>query len=76
MWSPQRAGVDWMTGAGAEQCNVKDVAFLEAAHSLAGVGEALGSSDVDTFRVYFGGADAVVGTAVVRIAYNNSVPCS
>lgn len=67
----------WMRGHPSTKaepvvCNVAEVAFLEAAHPIegAGVGE-------DLFRVYFGGADAVVGTAVVRIerARNASVPC-
>eukprot|EP01051_Picozoa_sp_SAG22_P002377 SAG22_NODE_104_length_20159_cov_5.877517_16_plen_44_part_00 len=35
-----------------------NVAFLEAAHP---------TGKVDEFRVYFGGSDAVVGSAVVKI---------
>jgi len=57
LWSPQRAS--WMTGQSPSYCNVANVAFLEAAHPVSG--------QPDTFRVFFGGADAVVGTAVVKV---------
>ena len=56
LWSPQRAA--WLTGQAPSYCNVPNVAFVEAAHP---------TSEPDTFRLYFGGADAVVGTAVVRV---------
>lgn len=56
LWSP--ADADWMTGDAPSWCNVPNVAFVEAAHPVA---------EPDTFRVYFGGADAVVGTAVVKV---------
>ena len=56
LWSPQRAA--WLTGQPPSYCNVPNVAFVEAAHA---------TSEPDTFRLYFGGADAVVGTAVVRV---------
>lgn len=56
LWSPQEA--NWMTGEAPAACNVPNVAFLEAAHP---------TDEPDTFRVYFGGADAVVGTGVVKV---------
>lgn len=56
LWNPQRAA--WMEGSAPALCNVPNVAFLEAAHP---------TGRKDEFRVYFGGADAVVGSAVVRI---------
>ena len=56
LWSPQRAA--WLTGQPPAYCNVPNVAFVEAAHA---------TPEPDTFRLYFGGADAVVGTAVVRV---------
>ena len=56
LWSPQR--YSWMTGSAPSFCNVANVAFLEAAHPTA---------ERDTFRVYFGGADAVIGSVVVRV---------
>mmetsp|Transcript_158791 Transcript_158791/g.280548 ORF Transcript_158791/g.280548 Transcript_158791/m.280548 type:complete len:89 (+) Transcript_158791:943-1209(+) len=51
-----------MTGDLPYGCNAKNVAFVSAAHE---------TETPDTFRLYFGGADAVVGTAVVRF---NKVP--
>lgn len=49
----------WMIGDGTDAlCNVPNVVFLEAAHP---------TGTPDEFRVYFGGADSVVGTAVVRV---------
>lgn len=56
LWSPSKA--HWMAGTAPALCNVPNVAFLEAAHA---------TDEPDTFRVYFGGADTVVGTAIVRI---------
>lgn len=38
-------------------CNAPSVVFLEAAHPLGN----------DRFRVFFGGADAVVGSAVIEV---------
>ena len=38
-------------------CNVPQVSFLEAAHPV--------TDKPDTFRLYYGGSDAVIGTAVV-----------
>jgi len=55
LWSSSKA--PWMLGVAPYTCNVANVSFLEAAHPIPGL--------VDTFRVYFGGSDAVVGTAVV-----------
>ena len=40
-----------------------NVAFIEAAHP---------TGETDTFRVYFGGADAVIGTAVIKVRYSSS----
>ena len=48
-----------MEGTEPALCNVQHVAFLEAAHP---------TDKPDCFRVYFGGADSVIGTAVVEIA--------
>jgi hypothetical protein len=42
------------------QCNVHDVVFLEAMRPLPG--------SVDTFEVYFGGSDAAIGSALVRVS--------
>lgn len=47
----------WTEGVAPYTCNVANVSFLEAAHP---------TSTPDVFRVYFGGADAVIGTAVVK----------
>lgn len=51
----------WLTGNAPYTCNVPNVAFVEAA-----VAEP--SSGPDTFRIYFGGADSVVGTALVQLS--------
>lgn len=56
LWSPQKQ--PWMTGLAPWTCNVHNVAFLEAAHP---------TGNSDEFRVYFGGSDTVVGSAVVQI---------
>jgi predicted GH43/DUF377 family glycosyl hydrolase len=63
LWRPSKE--PWMTGhpstaALPVACNTPEVAFVEAAHPVAGA--------TDSFRLFFGGADAVVGTAVVHIA--------
>ena len=63
LWSAQKAS--WMTGQPPSHCNVPNVAFLEAAHPVAG--------QPDTFRVFFGGADAVIGTAVVKVELGEGV---
>ncbi|EOD24686.1 hypothetical protein EMIHUDRAFT_206771 [Emiliania huxleyi CCMP1516] len=52
LWSP--ASLPWMAGAKPYTCNMPQVAFVEAAHAIGH----------DRFRLYFGGADAVVGSAV------------
>jgi hypothetical protein len=44
----------------AAQCNVHDVVFLEAMRHLPGT--------VDTFEVFFGGSDAVIGSAIVQVS--------
>ena len=40
-------------------CNVPNVVFLEAAHPILG--------KKDTFKVYFGAADATIGSAVLEV---------
>lgn len=40
-------------------CNVPNVVFLEAAHAM--------PTKKDAFRVYFGGADATIGSAVIQV---------
>ena len=49
----------WLLGEKPWTCNVPKVAFVEAAHPVAGA--------ADSFRLYLGGADAVVGSAVVTL---------
>merc|ERR1712217_147244 len=56
----------WMRGLPPYQCNQQNVAFLEAAHSIA----------PDVFRVYFGGSDAVIGTAVFSFSKDASCPAN
>lgn len=63
LWTP--TDQPWMAGTAPYTCNVPQVAFLEAAHPLGG----------DRFRVYFGGADAVVGSAIVSFARSPGVAC-
>lgn len=60
--SPMHA--KWMRGLPPYQCNVNNVAFLEAAHPIG----------PDTFRIYFGGSDAVIGSAVVNFN-RTKAPC-
>lgn len=55
----------WMEGIPPYTCNVPQVAFLEAAHPAGD----------DTYRVYFGGSDAVVGTALVSFKKVPGVAC-
>ena len=69
LWVPTKER--WMAGhpsTASEEvvCNTAEVAFVEAAHPLGG----------DAFRLYFGGADAVVGTAVVRITHSATATSS
>ena len=54
--SPTR---DWELGEAPAECNVGCVVFLEAATPVLG--------QPNTFDVYFGGSDAVIGTARVKI---------
>ena len=54
--SPTR---DWELGVAPAECNVQCVVFLEAAAPVAG--------QPNTFDVWFGGSDAVVGTARVKV---------
>jgi len=63
LWSPQKTG--WMEGKAPYDCNAPTVAFLEAAHP---------TDKQDTFRVYFGGSDAVIGSAVVSFTQTGH-PC-
>ena len=55
---------DWELGNAPAACNVPNVVFLEA------VTRAPGQDGGDTFDVYFGGSDAVVGTARVQVTRN------
>ena len=48
-------------------CNVPQVSFLEAAHPV--------KNKKDTFRLYYGGSDAVVGTAVVSFERVSGAAC-
>jgi len=48
----------WAVGTTPNLCNVPNVIFLEAAHP---------TDETDVFRVYFGGADTVIGTALIRV---------
>ena len=54
-----------MTGQAPAYCNVANVSFVEAAHA---------TDEPDVFRLYFGGSDNVIGTALVRIALDNEAP--
>lgn len=49
----------WMVGERPFTCNVRNVAFVEAAQP---------TDQPDVFNIYFGGADAVVGTATIRVS--------
>lgn len=53
---------DWEVGAAPAACNVGNVVFLEA---VAGV-----DGETDTFDVWFGGSDTVVGTARFKVTRN------
>ena len=63
LWTP--TDQPWMQGKAPYTCNVPQVAFLEAAHPAGG----------DSFRVYFGGSDTVVGTAMVKFERVPGVAC-
>jgi predicted GH43/DUF377 family glycosyl hydrolase len=65
LWSPSLE--PWMNGVTPYYCNAPTVAFLEAAHPTA---------KVDEFRLYFGGADMVTGSAVVKITKIGGVQCN
>ena len=53
---------DWEVGAAPAACNVGNVVFLEAVAEVDG--------EVDTFDVWFGGSDTVVGTARFKVTRN------
>lgn len=65
LWSPSLE--PWMCGDAPYYCNAPKVAFLEAAHP---------TGKVDEFRVYFGGADMVTGSAVVKMSKIDGVQCN
>ena len=69
LFEPARAA--WCVGVAPYTCNVANVAFVEAAHpaSEAEAAAAGGGAGRDLFRIYFGGADAVVGSALVQVGY-------
>jgi predicted GH43/DUF377 family glycosyl hydrolase len=50
----------WETGTAPAECNVQDVVFLEAAAPVM-------DGTPNTFDVWFGGSDAVVGTARISV---------
>eukprot|EP00428_Durinskia_dybowskii_P060793 CAMPEP_0170364594 /NCGR_PEP_ID=MMETSP0117_2-20130122/5458_1 /TAXON_ID=400756 /ORGANISM="Durinskia baltica, Strain CSIRO CS-38" /LENGTH=356 /DNA_ID=CAMNT_0010619107 /DNA_START=90 /DNA_END=1160 /DNA_ORIENTATION=+ len=52
----------WELGTLPYTCNVPNVIFLEAARRA--------DAKTDTFEVYFGGADAVIGSAIVEVVLN------
>lgn len=49
----------WEQGVAPYECNVHNVTFLEAAHPVPG--------QPNTFDVFFGGSDAVIGTARIVV---------
>ena len=49
----------WEQGNAPYACNAPNVVFLEAAYPLGG----------DRFQVFFGGADATIGSAVIEVKY-------
>ena len=63
LWTP--TDQPWMEGKAPYTCNVPEVAFLEAAHPAGN----------NSYRVYFGGADAVLGTALVGFERVPGVVC-
>ena len=52
----------WETGQYPYLCNAPNVVFLEAAYPIG----------QDMFVVFFGGADANIGQAVIKVSYSNS----
>ena len=56
----------WMVGQSPYVCNAPKVAFVEAAHP---------TPTPDVFRVYFGGADMVTGSALVHIGKVAGMKC-
>ena len=67
LFEPTRAS--WCTGVAPYTCNVANVAFVEAAHPASEVEvAATGMAGHDLVRIYFGGADAVVGSALVLVS--------
>jgi hypothetical protein len=56
-----------MTDKPPYTCNVKNVAFLEAVHP---------TDTLNEFRVYFGGSDAVIGSAIVQIKKAAGTKCN
>lgn len=59
LMSPEFA---WELGVAPYTCNAPNVVFLEAASPIPG--------EKDTFQVYYGGADATIGTARVSVTIN------
>lgn len=55
----------WEQGVAPYSCNVPNVVFLEAAHPLPNDNA---ESGINRFRVYFGGADNTIGSAVVEVS--------
>ncbi|RYG59889.1 hypothetical protein EON64_19775, partial [archaeon] len=47
----------WEKGSSPYTCNVPNVVFLEAAYSMGG----------DRFKVFFGAADAAIGSAIIEV---------
>ena len=52
--------LSWEQGVSPYTCNAPRVVFVEAALPCSALG-------TDVFRLYFGGADAVVGTALIQV---------
>jgi predicted GH43/DUF377 family glycosyl hydrolase len=52
----------WEKGTSPYACNVPNVVFLEAAHPVLG--------KKDTFKVYFGAADAAIGSAIISVSFS------
>ena len=55
----------WDQGTSPYTCNVPNVVFLEAARVL----ETDAVAGRDLIQVFYGGADAVIGSAVVEVSY-------
>lgn len=53
----------WETGQSPYTCNAPNVVFLEAAHEISR----------DRFRVFFGGADATIGSADIEVQIHSHV---